>query len=390
MKEILILIMLLLVPTAVASDGYVAESNQPRIAFIMPTFSNTAFAGSFYTFFRLHENDNQTYITADLQFLNVTIRPGWFCSGGISRFLNATADIMPQLLEGNTYTIIDERDVDMGALFSDAGSPVYDVVVCGFVEYVTAREYADYRKFVALGGTLVLNDACNFLAEVAYHPCANGSGYLSLVRGKGWEFNGTHAWRSVYHRWPEENRNWVGSNYWKWWIGDHYDAFNANTSHPISEFLRSHYGTPIETSYHGHEENKIENVTNTRIIGYWRFTNSCDAPSEPVAAYQHNYLEGTVFHSGIIASEVLHRDAFLASFLIGAIRIGLGLDAAHEISYEEIYLHPGPTNATTTSTTGPISSTTLMPIENDGLPTVLGGIALSVIALVVILRLRKP
>jgi len=333
----LILVAIVVTPTVIIGVILVDRRSPPRVAFVMPTFSHTAYSAAFYNFYRLHINDNQSYITTDLGMLNVTVKPGWSWSGGLGRFLNHTKDIMPQLFEGGGWTIIDERDVAMGALFSDSGNRVYDVVVCGFTEYVTGQEYADLRKFVAMGGTLILNDACNFLAEVAYYPSTNGSDYLSLVNGHGWAFNGTHAWRSVFHRWPEENRNWVGSNYWRWWGGTHYDGFDANTTHPISEFIRGQYGTHASGCYGGHEENKIENMTNTRIIGYWRFTNWSEAPAEPVAAYQHDYLKGTVFHSGIMASETLCKDRFVMSFLICAIRMGLGLDASHEILYEETY-----------------------------------------------------
>lgn len=353
-----ILLVIIAMPTVVANTMSFDEPDPARVAFVMPTFSNTAYSIAFYNFYRLHIDDNQTYVTTDLQFLNVTVKPGWSWSKGLDQFLKATIDIMPQLFEGGRWTIIDERDVAAGALFLDNGSRAYDVAVCGFIEYVTAREYADFKRFVATGGTLVLNDACNFLAEVAYYPCANGSGYLSLVNGHGWAFNGTHAWRSVYHRWPEENRNWVGSNYWKWWEGTHYDGFDANTTHPISEFICSQYGTHVSGHYGAHEENKIENMTNTRIVGYWHFINCAEAPIEPVAAYQHDYLEGTVFHSGIMASEVLCKDIFVASFLIGAIRMGLGLNASHDILYEEMYPPITTTDTTTTSTATTTISTT--------------------------------
>ena len=334
-----VLLVIIVTPTVIV--GVVLLDNPrpspPRVAFVMPTFSHTAYSAAFYNFYHLHIDDNQSYITTDLQFLNVTITSGWSWSRGLGKFLNHTKDIMPRLFGGEQWTIIDERDVAMGALFSDSGDRVYDVLVCGFIEYVTAQEYADLKKFVAVGGTLVLNDACNFLAEVAYYPSTNGSDYLSLVNGHGWAFNGTHAWRSVYHRWPEENRNWVGSNYWRWWGGIHYDGFDANTTHPISQFICDEYGTHVSGSYWGHEENKVENMTNTRIIGYWRFINRSEAPAEPVVAYQHDYLKGTVFHSGIMASEALCKDRFVMSFLICAVRIGLGLNASHEILYDETY-----------------------------------------------------
>jgi hypothetical protein len=226
---------------------------------------------------------------------------------------------------GQNLALIDEIDVTMGALF-DEDERVYDVVILGFTEYVTSEEYYYYKRFVQTGGTLIILDACNFLAEVKYYPptSPDEEGYLSLVKGHGWEFNGTHAWKSVYHRWPEENRNWVGSNYWKWWTGSHYDFFQANTSHPISVYIRNNYGQNVVSGYRAHEENKLENLTNTQIIGYWHFIDPDEAPEDPVVAYQHKYGTGNVFHTGIMASDVISSEEFMQSFLVGAVRMGLG------------------------------------------------------------------
>jgi predicted RNA methylase len=52
-------------------------------------------------------------------------------------------------------------------------------------------------------------DASSFVGEVKYYPQTNN---LALVRGQGWAFNGTKAWRDVRYRWQNENANWVGSN----------------------------------------------------------------------------------------------------------------------------------------------------------------------------------
>jgi hypothetical protein len=210
-------------------------------------------------------------------------------------------------------------------------------VILGFTEYVTLEEYYYYKRFVETGGTLIIMDACNFLAEVKYYPptIPGEAGYLSLVKGHGWEFNGTHAWKSVYHRWPEENMNWIGSNYWKYWTGKHYDFFQANTSHPISVYIRNNYGPEATTYYRGHEENKIENLTDTEIIGYWHFINPDEAPTDPVAAYQHRYGKGSVFHTGVMASDVIDDQEFLQAFLISAVRLGLFGEVGDWIFWED-------------------------------------------------------
>jgi hypothetical protein len=166
---------------------------------------------------------------------------------------------------------------------------------------------------------------------VEYSPSSapNGLAYLSLVKGKGWEFNGTCAWKSVYSRWDPENRNWIGGNYWFWWTGRHYDYFIANTSDPISAYLRDNYGEKISSSYGAHEESLLQNFTDTSVIGYWHFINPSDAPNatvypgQPVAAYKHRYINGTVFRYGIMASDRITSEEFLQAFLISAVRIGL-------------------------------------------------------------------
>jgi hypothetical protein len=174
-------------------------------------------------------------------------------------------------------------------------------------------------------------DACNFLAEVKYYPAASptGEAYLSLVKGHGWEFNGTHAQKSVPARWPDDNKNWIGGNYWHWWTGRHYDYFIANTSDPISILLSSNYGANIGTFYGAHEENLLQNFTNTEVIGYWHFIDPSEAPDprvylgQPIVAYQHKYMNGSVFHTGIMASDRISHEEFLQTFLISAIRVGL-------------------------------------------------------------------
>jgi hypothetical protein len=317
--------------------GYKAVGNDsPRIAVVKPIFTNTAYKSAFYNFYAKYASSTESFITTDLEYFNVTVKDGWGWSKGLDKFLGSIKASIAGLSLGQSIALIDEINVAMGALFEE-DMRVYDVVILGFTEYVTLEEYYYYKRFVETGGTLIIMDACNFLAEVKYHPpnSPDEVGYLSLVKGHGWEFNGTHAWKSVYHRWPEENKNWVGSNFWKWWTGKHYDFFRANTSHPISAYIRNNYRQNVTTGYRAHEENKLENLTATQVIGHWHFIDPAEAPEDPVVAYQHKYRSGSVFHAGIMASDVIDDEEFMQAFLVSAVRMGISGEVGEWEFWEE-------------------------------------------------------
>jgi hypothetical protein len=293
-------------------------STQNRIAVVNPIFSSTAYSSAFYSFYSKYISaPTGEYITTDLNLLNRTVVTTWMWSLGLYNWFQGSTARSLNLILGETVTLINDIDVDSGALFSN-GERLYDVVIVGFIEYVTEREYLYYKQFVASGGTLIIMNACNFLAEVTY-----SNGYLSLTKGHGWEFNGTHARKSVYARWYEENINWIGGNYWRYWTGRHYDQICVNETNVLSNFIRSELSENIPTPYGGHEENLVQNMTGTDIIGYWNFIDDSEAPDYPVAAYMHRYGEGMVIHSGIMGSEAICSDSFLPVFLAASIRFGL-------------------------------------------------------------------
>lgn len=292
-----------------------------RIAVVKPIFSDTAYGNAFYVFYARYANSDN--VTTDLDLLNVTVKNGWGWSHGLESFLSSAKARQQGLSIGDNVEVIDEINVTLGGLFCE-GRRAFDVVILGFTEYVTIEEYYAYKEFVATGGTLLIMDACNFLAQVRYYPpTSDRPAYLSLVKGHGWEFNGTCAWKSVYHRWWDENMNWIGGNYWRYWSGSHYDSLIINTSHPISINLRSTYGQSIGTSYGAHEENLLQNFTDSGVIAYWHLINPSEYPSQPIVAYQHRYGNGSVFHSGIMASDVVSREEPLQAFLIAALRLAL-------------------------------------------------------------------
>ena len=47
--------------------------------------------------------------------------------------------------------ILTDQDVDAGSIFQRNGSNAYDVVILGHQEYVTQKEYDNFKKFVGDG-----------------------------------------------------------------------------------------------------------------------------------------------------------------------------------------------------------------------------------------------
>jgi len=314
-------------------SGITLASTENRIALVKPIFSATAYSQAFYSFYGKYASlPLGEYVTTDLNLLNRTVVDEWGWSTRLNAWFGSDTARSLHLMLGETVTLMDEIDVDSGELFHD-GVRLYDVLILGFTEYVTEREYLYYKQFVALGGTLIIMDACNFLAEVTY-----SNGYLSLTKGHGWEFNGTHAWKSDYHRWYQENKNWIGGNFWKYWTGRHYSGIRVNTTNAISDAIRITVGENISTIYGGHEENYLQNLTETDIIGYWNLINPDDCPGYPVAAYMHKYGAGTVIHSGIMASDTILSDQFLSVFLAASIRYGLTGEVS-QWTYPEPLVH---------------------------------------------------
>jgi hypothetical protein len=62
----------------------------------------------------------------------------------------------------------------------------------------------------------------------------------------------------------------------------------------------------------------LQNFTNTEVIGYWHLVDPSEFPGQPIAAYQHRYINGTVFHTGIMASDILDSEGLMQSFLLTA------------------------------------------------------------------------
>lgn len=293
-----------------------ASQDVSRVAVVKPVFTATAYA-SFYHFYAVHRGTLKSQVvTADVGFLDHVVVDGWGWSEGLHKFVTSQTAIDDGLVFGKTLTELTDVSVHEGGLFDTNGSNKFDIVILGFTEYVTVQQYYAYKHFVATGGQLVLLDATNFLAEVKYDAHTQ---HVSLVKGHGWIFDGQKAMRDVFDRWSSENTNWVASTFC--FSGQQqYKGALVQGNHTISQELRQEYGPRVFTSYAGHEENSVTNMTGTEIIARWTPSgpNSSNTTTSQnlVAAYLHHYRLGIVIHVGVMSSDVIAYDKSVQSFLI--------------------------------------------------------------------------
>jgi hypothetical protein len=258
-----------------------------RIAVIMPTFTAAAYDHSFYEFYNKYINVTRgVNITKDLNLLSnkVTNKPSLSASGIAMLYLLGN---LKWVRPDANIAFLTDQDVDEGSIFQVNGSNAYDAIILGHQEYVTQREYDNFKQFVGSGGTMIILDGNVFYAEVKYN---NNTDTVTLVKGHSWAFNGKSAWRSVNERWENETAQWVGSNY----ISD------------ISKFSNNPF------AYSPHEEQYITNPKDIILLNY----NATISPSTNrtgsvvVATYELNYLKGRVIALGLYSDDIIVNGAF--------------------------------------------------------------------------------
>lgn len=284
-----------------------------------PVFTTSAYH-SFYAFYGKYAGVPANYtVRSDLNLLNTTVVDGWGYSSSLYEFITSEAARQAGLVLGNNTFILTDVDVDRGGLFSKDGTALYNVVVLGFEEYVSAKEYMAFRHFVLGGGTLIILCGGSFLAEVRYSPTTNT---VALVKGHGWYFDGKEAVKSVYNRWYANNTEWVGSNYAYYQGSQQYvvEGAVANTSNPYSVMLRAVFGESLLFSgYGGHEENVMTNSSDS-VIAYW-ILSGLKQPKGRVAIYELHSGRGTVYHMGVFATDLLMGSGELQFLLLSLIGI---------------------------------------------------------------------
>ena len=272
------------------------------IAVVSPSFTAAAYNNhNFYSFYRKYGNVSYaTNITSDLGMLNASV----------SRSAGRSAFAMLELVRNlkwatpqSNITVITDADVDSDGIFLKNGSNGYDVVILGHQEYVTQREYDNFKRFVSNGGTMIILDGNVFYAEVNYD---NSTETIRLVKGHGWAFNGKSAWKSIGERWANETAMWVGSNYL---------CYSCDITFTNNPFRYIH-----------HEENYVTNPNDIILLDY-NATDNNNATDynyktdirHVIATYELNYGRGKVIALGIYSDDIIANgkfDRFLDSLLL--------------------------------------------------------------------------
>jgi len=300
------------------SNAVSLVSRHVRVAVVEPIFTTTAYS-SFYEFYRDYAGvPTGALVKTNLNLLNATIVYGWGYSSSLYSFIASDAAKRAGLIVGNNTQILTDISVNNWELFDPStGARKFDVVVLGFTEYVTAGEYSSYEHFVATGGKIIFLTACNFIAEVSYNPTTNK---LALVKGHGWVFDGSAAWKGHFHRWYAENTNWIGSEYELFYTeGYHINGANANVNNSLGSMLAEKFGVHIINSYNPHEENIITNSTD-KVIAIWQISNLKHS-EWTVAAYEHDYRYGVVIHTGVFGTDIIATDKGMQYLLLASIFI---------------------------------------------------------------------
>ena len=263
-----------------------------NIAVIMPTFTAAAYTNAFYVFYNKYINVIQgVNMTTDLNLLSskVTNEPSSSASGLAMLYLLGN---LKWITPDSNVDFHTDQDVDAGSIFQANGSNAYDVIILGHQEYVTQKEYDNFKQFVGNGGTMIILDGNVFYAEVKHD---NNTDTVTLVKGHSWAYNGKSAWRSIDERWKNETAQWVGSNYIS----------------GISKFANNPF------DYLPHEEQYTTNPKDVILLNY-----NATIPSNisrdisnktgsiVVATYELNYLKGKVIALGLYSDDIIANGSF--------------------------------------------------------------------------------
>lgn len=185
------------------------------------------------------------------------------------------------LLPQSKIDFISDQDVHNGSLiFNEKGANIYDVLILGHQEYVTQREYDNFKKIVANGGILILLDGNIFYAEVKYDETND-----MITKGHDWAFNIKSAWKDIKERWFNETSHWVGSNYLCCFSDD--IIFRNN---------------PFDIKHN--EEQYVTNPHVKILLDYNETENKADPRKFVIATYELEYKKGSVLALGLYTEDL--------------------------------------------------------------------------------------
>ena len=260
-----------------------------NIAFVDPTFTIAAYDKSFYMFYPMYDKTSNKYsnITEDIGLLSSILPQNYEDRVESHDVRNHLKWLLPK----SNIDRLTDQDVDKGLIFTN-GTNKYHIIVLSHEEYVTQREYDNFKRFVANGGVLVLLDGNVFYAEVKYDENTNS---ISLVKGHYWQFDGKSARRSVEERWTNETSEWIGSNFLCCWSLK--IKFNNN---------------PFEM---GHDEE--QHITNPKAKILLDYNATEDEPNPrkfTVATYELDYKKGKVIALGLYTDHFTKNERFWKFF----------------------------------------------------------------------------
>jgi peptidoglycan/xylan/chitin deacetylase (PgdA/CDA1 family) len=267
--------------------------HMPKIAFVQSTFTDAAYNNAFYLFYSKY---NSLYIlsnvTTDLNLLTAVI-PDDTSPKSSRIYVNRLVDALrPVLSNAPPMSVLKDQDIDSGSIFFTNGTNIYDVLVLGHEEYVTQKEYTNFKRFVSNGGTIIFINGNMFYGEVNYNKNNNT---VTLVKGHSWEYDVIKnvATRStINERWFDENREWIGSNTW------------------LSPQELKVYFDKNPFNYAHFEENYVNSPKDKIILDY-KAIDPRYKQSSTIATYELNYNKGKVLVLGVYGYAILDNDKFI-------------------------------------------------------------------------------
>jgi hypothetical protein len=293
------------------------EHSKPSIAIINPTFTNAAYREhGFYTFYYKYgyppfginirsDLDMLTTpvldLTANVTNKSLTNLTALIPSAPEERnFLDPLISHVVKATPNATITFMRDEDINDGHIFGPDGNNAYHALILLHEEYVTQREYDNFKRFVMNGGTIVFIDGNVFFAQVGYDKDKHTA---TLIKGHYWEFDGKTAKRGISERWYNETKDWVGGNFLD-------NSISTKITFANNPFNYTHF-----------EEQFVNNPNDKILIDYLvKFPGNYDFPSgfnsnnTKIATYELNYGKGKVIMIGLYAQLLMRNEAFLKFF----------------------------------------------------------------------------
>lgn len=276
-----------------------------RIALVEPTFTYAAYQnGSFYNFYHKYRpTPIAASVTTDLHLLTdrgIPSEPFVHYKapekGPIiphSVFHRTVEEHVRAFAPEANVTMLGDQDIHKGTIFENNQTNAYDLLVFYHNEYFSQQGYDNLRRFVENGGTVLFTMSNVMYAEVAYDEVANT---ITFVKGHDWEFDGKSARKSVGERWPEETREWAGSNFMKMptWMGVQFANNPFNYTHT--------------------EEQYVTNPDSRILRDYGAQAQNNTAFNATVATYEMDYGRGKVIMIGLFSNTLVQNQAFWKFF----------------------------------------------------------------------------